>query len=333
MNKLGTGFVHLHVHTEYSLPEAACRLEDLLQTAKSWGMEALAITDKGVVNGMIPFRKLAGKYGIHPIVGCEMAVDDAGSTLILLAATYRGCERIVELINGASFHPPISQGNIIALRGGRTGSIHRQIASGRMDQAERQALQYVKWFGKEHFFLEVQHHGFEDDDVRLERTVQLSREMKLPLVATHDVHYLAAEDAPLLHMIRHGKQQSETDSPPKTGLFYLPSPAEMKTKFRHLSDALANTVRSARRCRFQPESEAPNLPSFPLSPMRSAADLSGNRSERAKTDSANPPHSADDALRHLCLEGMRIRFGSSDSAHAGPEPENETARMNRELGL
>ena len=331
MNKLGTGFVHLHVHTEYSLKEAACRLEELLQTAESWGMEALAITDKGVVNGMIPFRKLAGKYGIQPIIGCEMEVGDAGDTLILLAATSRGCEQIVELLNGASFLPPASQGDIIALSGGRTGSIHRLIASGRLDLAERQALQYVKWFGKAHFFLEVQHHGFEDDDVWLERTVQLSRELKLPLVATHDVHYLAPEDAPLLHRIRHGTQQPKTVSPPKTGPFYLPSLIEMKTKFRHLPDALANTVRIAQRCRFQQEPEAYRLPRFPVSQMRSEAAPSGNRSETAEADSANPPRSADDALRDLCLEGMRDRFGSSDSALGGSAPENATARMNREL--
>ncbi|GIP32819.1 DNA polymerase III subunit alpha [Paenibacillus sp. J2TS4] len=333
MEKLGTSFVHLHVHTEYSLMEATCRLEDLLQIAASWNMDALAITDKGVINGMIPFCKLAEKYSIHPIVGCEMLVGDAGETLILLAATYRGYEQIVEQLNGAYFRPPAFHGDIIALSGGRNGSIHRLITSGRMDLAEKQALQYIKWFGKEHFFLEVQHHGLEDDDVWLERTVHLSREMKIPLVATHDVHYLAPEDAPLLHMIRHGKNKPRSAAPFTTGPFYLPSPLEMKAKFSHLPDALANTVRIAQRCRFQLERGAYRLPSFPVSQVWSVDRHSCNRSDTEGIDSANSPRSADEALYQLCLEGMRSRFDSSVPALDDSEGHRRTERMKQELEI
>lgn len=333
MEKLGTSFVHLHVHTEYSLKEAACRLEELLQTAESWNMDALAITDKGAINGVIPFCKLAGKHGIHPIIGCEIQVGDEGESLILLAATNRGYEQIVEQLNGDSFHPPASHGDIIALSGGRTGSIHRLITSGRMDLAEKQALQYVKWFGKEHFFLEAQHHGFADDEIWLERTVQLSRNMKIPIVATHDVHYLEPEDAPLLHMLQHRKKQPQAVPPSTTGPFYLPSPLEMKAKFRHLPDALANTVRIAQRCRFQLESEACRLPSFPVLQRWSVEHHSCNHSDTEEgMNSAMPPSNSDDALRHLCLKGMQRRFDSSvPAALNGSERQRTTDRMNEEL--
>ncbi|MBU5443645.1 DNA polymerase III subunit alpha [Paenibacillus sp. MSJ-34] len=328
MEKPGTSFVHLHVHTKYSLTEATCSLEDLLQTAASWNMDALAITDKGAINGMIPFCKLAEKFGIHPIVGCEMPVGDAGETLILLAVAHRGYEQIVERLNSDRFCPPACHGDIIALSGGRTGSIHRLIKSGRMDLAEKQALQYIKWFGEENFFLEVQHHGLEDDDALLERTVRLSREMKIPLAATHDVHYLAPEDAPLLHMIRHEKQ-SGAAAPSATGPFYLPSPFEMTEKFGHLPDALANTVRIAQRCRFQPERGEHRLPSFSVPAIWNAD--TGRDSE--ETSYASPPQSADETLSRLCREGMRRRLASAVPAPDGSEWPTWKERMNRELEI
>lgn len=330
MEKSDSSFVHLHVHTEYSLMEATSRLEDLLPMAASWNMEAMAITDKGVINGLIPFCQLAGKYGIHPIIGCEIQIGDAGETLILLAATQRGYEQIVEQLNGSSFCPPDSHGDIIALSGGRTGSIHRLITSGRMDLAEQQALQYIKWFGKEHFYLEVQHHGLEDDDTWLERTVHLARNMKLPIVATHDVHYLTPEDAPLLHRIQHGKKHPQSVPPDATGPFYLPSPLEMQEKFRHLLDALANTVQIARRCQFQLKPGAYRLPSFPVSQVWSVNQHSSNPSDTTATDTENLPRSANEALLYLCQEGMQHRLDSSVSPlHS--ERQRTTERMYQEL--
>ncbi|MFD0715347.1 DNA polymerase III subunit alpha [Paenibacillus sp. GCM10027626] len=331
MDRPTTNFVHLHVHTEYSLREASCRLEELLQTAESWGMDALAIADKGAINGSIPFCKLAEKYGIHPIIGCEMQVVDEGESLILLAATAQGYEQIVKLLNSGSFHPPAFHGDIIALSGGRTGRIHRLITSGRMDLAKKEALQYVEWFGKEHFFLEVQHHGFKDDDLWLERTVHLSRALKIPLAATHDVHYLTPEDAPLLHMIQYDKKRPRPEAPCKTGPFYLPSPLEMKAKFSHLPDALANTVRIAQRCRFQLEQGAYKLPSFPITQARSADGHLCSDSATAGIDAANSPRSANEALYQLCLDGMRRRFDSSVPAFEGSEEQRRTERMNQEI--
>ncbi|MGM0881712.1 MAG: DNA polymerase III subunit alpha [Bacillota bacterium] len=314
MKESDTNFVHLHVHTEYSLTEAVCRLEELIQTAKSWNMEALAITDKGAIHGAIRFRELAEQYGIQPIIGCEIEDGDTGDSLIVLAATNQGYQQIIEHLNIGSFLSPASHGDIIALSGGRTGTIHRLIACGRMDQAEKIALQYVKRFGKENFYLEVQHHGFPDDDVCIERTVQLSRRTGIPIVTTHDVHYLVPEDASLLPLLQHVKPQQRSASPPMTGPFYLPSRLEMQAKFSHLPDALENTVRIAQRIRFQLEPGEYRLPTFPVS---------------QGTDAAEQPRSSNDVLRHLCQEGMQIRFDSRSLIDT--ERQRITERMNREL--
>lgn len=333
MEKLGTSFVHLHVHTEYSLMDATCRLEDLLQRAASWNMDALAITDKGAINGMIPFCRLAAEYGIHPIVGCEMQVGDSEDTLILMAATNRGYEHIVEQLNGAPFHPPASHGDIIVLSGGRTGSIHRLLASGRTEQAAKKALEYIQWFGYENFFLEAQHHGLSDDDEALKRTVNLAREMKIPLVATHDVHYIDPEDAPLLHMIRQRKTEPNPAVSDATGPFYLPSPHDMKAKFSHLPDAVANTVRIAERCRFQLERGTNRLPTFPVSHIWSTDSPSCDRSGAEGNESEKLPQSADEALRQLCLDGLRQRFGSSVPALDRSGDTRALERMRHELDI
>ncbi len=165
MEHNGSGFVHLHIHTEYSFPEAACRLEELLQQVKSWGMTSLAITDKGTIDGAILFYDLAEKYGIHPVIGCEMQVGETEECLILLAATKRGYEQIIEWLNTGPSFRPTSHGDVIALSGGSSGIIHRLFAEGKAEQAEEKALEYVRWFGKENFYLEVQHHGADDTTV------------------------------------------------------------------------------------------------------------------------------------------------------------------------
>lgn len=310
MKESDTSFVHLHVHTEYSLTEAVCRLEDLLQTAKSWNMKAMAITDKDAVHGAIRFRDLAERHGIHPIIGCEMSDRETGDSLLVLAATNQGYRQIIEHLNSGTQPAPTSHGDVIALSGGRTGAIHRLIASGRMDEAEEQALQYKRLFGKDNFYLEVQHHGFPDDDVWIERTVRLSRRTGIPIVATHDVHYLAPEDASLLPLLQHGKKKHSPASS-STGAFYLPSPLEMKAKFGHLPDALDNTVRIARRIRFRLEPGACRLPSFPF-PQK-----------------ANPLQSTDDVLRRLCLEGIQTRLDLRPLGDT--ERQSMQERLNREL--
>ncbi|XEC94765.1 DNA polymerase III subunit alpha [Paenibacillus tarimensis] len=303
-----TNFVHLHIHTEYSLTEAVCRLEDLLETAKSWGINALAITDKDSLGGAVRFSKLAEQYGIRPIIGCEINDRSTGDSLILLAATGKGYEQIITYLNSGLFHAPAAQGDIIALSGGRTGVIHRMIASGRMDQAEKQALEYTRWFGEENFYLEVQHHGFPEDDLIAERTVQLSRSTGIPLAATHDVHYLTPGDASLLPLLKQGKPRQHSVSPSTAAPYYLPSPLEMQEKFKHLPEALTNTVRIARRIRFQMGMGEFKVPRFLAEGL---------------------PRSSDDLLRQLCLEGLYSRFDSPPLQDS--EKQQIIDRMNSEL--
>ncbi|MEB3101414.1 DNA polymerase III subunit alpha [Ferviditalea candida] len=298
-------FVHLHVHTEYSFPEAACRLEELIHQAKEWGMTSLAVTDKGGIHGAIRFYDLARKYGIHPIIGCEMKVGETGESLLLLAATNKGYEQIVQWLN-SGFNPcEAPGGDVISLSGGRGGIIHRLLSNGEMDQAEERALEYARWFGTENFYLELQNHGVEEDGTLTARTVQLSQKTGIPLVAAHEVRYLAPEDASLLPILQncHPRRQSGA------GSFYLPSPQEMKDKFHDLPEALANTVRIARRCRFQLESGRSRLPKFPVPEEEHEENL----------------------LKHLCKEGLRKRFDMD--AMDPSEQERIMNRMNKELDV
>ncbi|WP_219641007.1 DNA polymerase III subunit alpha [Cohnella sp. CFH 77786] len=305
-------FVHLHVHTEYSLMEAACKLEDLIDRARAWNMQALAITDKGAVHGALRFYEIARRHGIRPITGCEIKDGETGDTLLALAATNQGWRSIIEHLNGAAFLTPVSQGDVIVLSGGRTGAIHRLIASGRMDEAEKQALANVDRFGKDNFYLEVQHHGFPDDEACVQRTAELSRRTGIPLVATHDVHYASPEDAWLLERLRRGSVPPPPADRHAEGPFYLPSPLEMKEKFRRLPEALANTVRIAERIRFRPEPGVCRLPNF-------------------RTDNANPPRSPDDELHQRCRDGLVKRLDAGAMKPA--EMPDITERLNRELDV
>lgn len=300
-----TGFVHLHVHTEYSLQDASCRLEELIQKAKSWGMTSLAITDKEAIHGALRFHELAEKSGIHPIIGCETELGAPGESLILLAATYRGYERIVEWLNARTRFDGTWNGDVIALSGGRNGMIHRLLAKGEMELAEQKAREYVKIFGKDNFYLEVQHHGPDDLPV-IERTVRLSGSTGIPLVATHDVHYIDPEDERLLQLLR-GKRDV---LPPDAGSRYLPSPREMEEKFRHLPGALQNTINIANRCQVKFEPGHDKLPKFAIP-------------ERYRT--------AEHYLMHLCQTGLteRTDFHSADLT----EKRRMDERLNRELDV
>ncbi|WP_052702990.1 DNA polymerase III subunit alpha [Paenibacillus beijingensis] len=331
MKRSGAKFVHLHVHTEYSLSKALCKLDDLIRTANSWNMEALAVTDMGTVNGAFRFHELAKRHGIHPVIGCEMTVGGRGETLLLLAASNRGYEQIIERLNSGAFDPPASNGDIIALSGGRTGIIHQLIADGQMAEAEEQALQYLRTFGKDNFFLEVQDHGLARDKEWIERTVRLSRRTGIPLVATHDVHYVVPEDAALLELLQDARTSANRAEQPKSGPFHLPSPHEMVSKFSHLPDALANTVRIARRCRFRPEPGHYRLPAFSVAQQKkSASDRQPRQpAEPLTAVMANPALGSEEALRNLCREGLVQRFGSDYLKNTDNQAVLE--RLNEEL--
>lgn len=262
------GFVHLRVYSEYSLLKAVTRLEDIMKKAKSWNMNSLAITDKHSISGVIKFYELAEKYGIHPIIGCELKIEADGDSLILLAATNKGYEQIVKWLNHG-FEPPLFHGDIIALSGGRNGSISRLLAEGKIELATQKALQYLNWFGKENFYIEVQDYGFADDRVLIDKTIQLSDKTGIPLVATHDFHFSIPEDAFIVDILQK-----------------FPSPTEMKEKFRDIPNAITNTVRIAERCQFRLEKGRFRLPNFPLPEDQNEEEY----------------------LKQLCLEGLNKRF-------------------------
>jgi DNA polymerase-3 subunit alpha len=305
MGENGSGFVHLHVHTEYSFQEATCRLDELIQKVKSFGMTTLAITDKSAIHGAVRFYELAKHYGIHPILGCEIKVNEAGESLIVLAATNKGYGQIIEWLNTGSYPHDSSGGDLIVLSGGRNGTIHRLLASGNTDLAEERALEYSRRFGKDNFFLEVQDHGFADDRDVIQRTLDISRKKGIPLVATHDVHYLTPEDEPVLHMLQNSRDHQSSTA----GALYLPSPLEMEEKFRYLPEALANTVKIAHRCQIQFENEGYSLPKFPV-----------------------PEDCAEETyLQQLCMQGLQRRFDFRSVTQS--EQQRIIDRMNRELAV
>lgn len=273
-------FVHLHVHTEYSLLESTCRLEALIQKAKSMNMKSMAITDKGSINGIIRFSQLAEKYGIHPILGCEMKVAEE-ETLIVLAVTNTGYETIVKWIN-FGFFEPVSRGDIIGLSGGRNGAIYQLLKEGEFFQAEEIAMKYVRWFGKENFYLEIQNHNFKDDNILIKRTIEFSNKLDIPVVATHDIHYLEPED--VRHLIVLKGQEGEEKG--VKGQFYFSSQEEMKEKFCDFPEALKNTSLIAKRCQLKEKLEISRLPRFPIP---------DNENEETY-------------LRKICLHGLHERF-------------------------
>lgn len=273
-------FVHLHVYTEYSLLDSTCRLEALFEKTKSLGMNALAITDKNTISGVLRFHQLSEKYGIHPVVGCEMKVSE-DETLVLLAANSHGYELLVKWLNSGFPLQPALEGEIIALCGGNSGAIYNFLKKGENLLAEEMALKYAGWFGKGNFYLELQQYNLTDDRILVQKTAELSEKTGIPLVATHSIQYLEPEDANVLNILN--EQIHERTA---TGHFYFPSAEEMMEKFRDYPEALKNTFLIAERCKFDGKLKIAILPHFPVP--------ENENEERF--------------LRKICFEGLKERF-------------------------
>jgi DNA polymerase III subunit alpha len=273
-------FVHLHVYTEYSLLDSTCRLEALFKKTKSLGMNALAITDKNTISGVLRFHQLSEKYGIHPVVGCEMKVSE-DETLVLLAANSNGYELLVKWINSGFPLQPALEGEIIALCGGKSGAIYNFLKKGENLLAEEMALKYAGWFGKGNFYLELQQSNLTDDRILVQKTVELAEKTGIPLVATHSIQYLEPEDAKVLNILN--EQIHERTA---TGHFYFPSAEEMMEKFRDYPEALKNTFLIAERCKLDGKLKIALLPHFPVP--------ENENEERF--------------LRKICFESLRERF-------------------------
>ncbi|HEY2495096.1 MAG TPA: DNA polymerase III subunit alpha [Paenibacillus sp.] len=307
-------FVHLHVHSEYSLLDGAARITDLVQQAADYGMTSLALTDHGVMYGAVPFYKACKAKGIKPIIGCE-AYFTSGSRkergsrkdqpihhLILLAKNeigYRNLMRLCSIghLEGFHYKPRIdleslrnySEG-IICLSACLGGEVPQHLLHGRYEEARKAALRYQEIFGED-FYLELQDHGLPEQKRVNPSLVQLSEETGIPLVATNDVHYLQREDAEMqdvLICIGTGKNvEDEQRLRMPTDQLYFKSGEEMTRLFPHIRQALDNTLTIADKCHLELEFGKYILPEYSPIPE----DLTSAT-----------------YLRHLCQKGLEQRY-------------------------
>ncbi len=274
-------FVHLHVHTEYSLLDGAARIEALVKKAKEQKMQALAITDHGNMYGVLPFYKACKKAGIKPIIGCEVYVTEKSFHLILLAKNnigYKNLMKIVSIAHLEGFYdkPRVNMDilqkyheGIIALSACLSGEINRYLLQDEFELAKATALKYQSIFGAGNFYLEIQDHQLPDQKKINPLINKLSIETNIPFVATNDVHYIDKEDAmtqDVLMAIGTGSTISD-DSRQKlpTKEYYLKDKLEMNHIFSEMEEAIANTVTIAGQCNVEIDFHQYALPKFPLS--------------------------------------------------------------------
>ncbi|TCS83588.1 DNA polymerase III subunit alpha [Tepidibacillus fermentans] len=287
-----TNFVHLHVHTEYSLLDGASRIDHLVKKAKSLGMSALAITDHGSMYGVIPFYQACMKEGIKPIIGVEAYITAGHRTdrisrqeqkiyhLVLLAENETGYKNLMKLVSiahleGFYYKPRIDKEvlreyheGIIALSACLKGEVNDYLLQGQFEKAKEVAIDYQLIFGKGNFYLEIQDHGLPEQKRLFDLIIKLSQETGIPIVATNDVHYVEKEDAliqDVLMTIGTGTTlEDEKRFRFPTKEFYLKSAQEMSDLFPLLKESLENTIVIANRCHVEIPSRLSILPKFPL---------------------------------------------------------------------
>jgi DNA polymerase-3 subunit alpha len=289
-----TEFVHLHLHTEYSLLDGACHIDELVEQAAAMGMKAMAVTDHGNMFGAVAFHDAATAKGVKPILGCEVyvapgsrhdktggGIQEAYNHMTLLASDEAGYHNLVKLVSlgyteGFYHRPRIDKDalaahsrGLIGLSGCLAGEIATQIRGGFEAEAQRTAGQLAELFGPERFYLELMDHGIEDQRRVNQGLVRLHAKTGLPLVATNDAHYLRKEDHQahdVLLCIGSGKKVHEEDRLRfDTEEFYLKSPDQMAAVFPDRKDALANTVKIGEMCEFRLKG-ASSLPAFAVPP-------------------------------------------------------------------
>ncbi len=285
------GFVHLHVHTEYSLLDGACRIGGLVARVQALGQKAVAITDHGVMYGVVDFYKAAKAAGIKPIIGCEVyvaprrmtdrvhGIDNEARHLVLLCENetgYRNLSYMVSrgFLDGLYYGKPRidmellrqhSEG-LIALSACLAGAIPRALRANDFETAKKTALELSQIFGPERFYLELQDHGIPAQNQVNQGILRLSRETCLPLVATNDAHYLTREDAAMQDVLMCIQMGKTVDDPDRmrfeTDEFYIKSEEEMRALFPQLPAALDNTVSIAERCNVEFTFGTYHLPEF-----------------------------------------------------------------------
>lgn len=307
-------FAHLHVHSEYSLLDGSAKITELAARASELGMDAMAITDHGVMFGVIDFYKAAREAGVKPILGCEVYVasgsrlnkepskDNFYYHLVLLAENNEGYHNLIKLVSygfrdGFYYKPRVdlellrrySKG-LIALSACLSGAVARNILSVIYEKAKEAALLYDEIFGRGNFFLELQNHGIADQATVNRDIIRIARETGLPLVCTNDTHYINKDDAKaheVLLCIQTGKTIHDPDHMVYEGEeFYIKSPEEMHGLFSHVPEALENTVKIAERCNVEIKFHEYKLPKF--------------KTPAGKT--------ADGYLRELCEAGILERY-------------------------
>ena len=270
-------FTHLHVHTEYSLLDGASKIPELVHQAKELGMDSIAITDHGVMSGVIDFYRAAKKEGIKPIIGCEVYVapgsrfdKEAGKNenryyhLVLLAENDTGYHNLMKIVSrgfteGYYYKPRVDREvlqefheGIIALSACLAGEVATYLRQGFYEEAKKAALEHVEIFGENNYFLELQDHGIDDQQTVNQGLLRMSQETGIPLVATNDIHYVKKEDAEahdILLCIQTGKKVADEDRMRyEGGQYYLKSPEEMEALFPYAKQALENTGKIAKRC-------------------------------------------------------------------------------------
>ncbi len=312
-------FVHLHIHSEFSLLDGANRIKDLPVRAKKLGMKAMAITDHGVMYGAIDFYKACKKEGIKPIIGCEVyvaprrrfdkepGIDNHYNHLILLAKNNQGYKNLSKLVSlgfteGYYYKPRIDleilekyHEGLICLSACLAGSVNQALLNGQNEKAEEIALWHKKVFGED-YYIEIQNNGIKEQVLANQKLIQLARKLDIPLVATNDAHYLKREDAynhEILLCIQTGKRMSDEDRMKfDTEELYVKSPEEMSEYFSAFPEAIENTVKIADKCNVEFEFGHTILPNYDVPPEY-------------------PTHY--DFLKKLCDDGLKKRYGENPS--------------------
>ncbi len=307
-------FVHLHVHTEYSLLDGASRIDKLIDRVKELGMNSIAITDHGAMFGIVDFYKNAVKKGVKPILGCEVYISKGKYTekdpsrdknqyhLVLLAENNKGYSNLLKIVsegyvNGFYYKPRVdhtilrkySEG-IIALSACLGGEVQNYLLNNNYDKAKEISLRYNDIFGQDNFYLELQDHGIREQKMVNQQLIRLSKENNLPIVITNDVHYINKDDArvhDILLCIQTGKTVDEDDRMKfPTSEFYLKSPEEIEELFPNIPEAMNNTVKISERCNVELDFDTLHLPEY------------------------NVPegYTNSEYLRKLCYEGLKDRY-------------------------
>ncbi len=310
------GFVHLHVHTEYSLLDGSNKISEYVARVKELGMDSAAITDHGVMYGVIDFYREAKKAGINPILGCEVYVapgsrfdreitggDDRYYHLVLLAENNTGYANLMKIVSkgfvdGYYYKPRVDKEllreyheGIIALSACLAGEVQRYLVRGLYEDAKEKALEYQDIFGKGNYFLELQDHGIPEQKLVNQRLLQMSEELGIELAATNDVHYTYAEDEKphdILLCIQTGKKLADENRMRyEGGQYYVKSQEEMAALFPYARQAVENTQKIADRCHVEIEFGVTKLPKYDVPDGMTSWEY----------------------LNKLCYEGLEQRYG------------------------